>query len=347
MSTDELIESAKAVIGAGQKDDYTLAPTKHAASLEAQAPALCKILRGSQLKTSGSEYERKDADANQAESVFKEVAGKANWAVFVTACLSAALLVVASLGNKSHWLFVALGCCGIASGAVGSMWLFEIRQGNLFQAWMNRRARAEAERVRYFELVTQAAANSPTSEIPLPLLQLEYFRRYQLDVQRTYYRRRGQEHKQAADRLLTLGAHAAGLGALATGFAGILGGVLKPQWGSLAGLATVAAALSAFTATREALSQHRRNEELYGKTNEALAEFEGKLDEVRVAAANGDRESVNQFVAAVHEQLTIEHKQWLDVTENTATSLANLDKALADAQSKLADSNKKPTDSRS
>jgi conflict system pore-forming effector with SLATT domain len=261
--------------------------------------------------------------------------------VFVTACLSAALLVVASLGDKTHWLFVTLGCCGIASGAVGSMWLFEIRQGSLFQAWMNRRARAEAERVRYFELVTQAAANSPTSEIPLPLLQLEYFRRYQLDVQRTYYRRRGQAHKQAADRLLTLGAHAAGLGSLATGFAGILGGVLKPQWGSLAGLATVAAAFSAFTATSEALSQHRRNEELYGKTNEALAEFEGKLDEVRAAAANGDRESVTQFVAAVHEQLTIEHKQWLDVTENTATSLANLDKALADAQSKL-DSNQKP-----
>jgi hypothetical protein len=30
MSTDELIESAKAVIGEGQTDDYTLAPTKHA-----------------------------------------------------------------------------------------------------------------------------------------------------------------------------------------------------------------------------------------------------------------------------------------------------------------------------
>jgi hypothetical protein len=83
------------------------------------------------------------------------------------------------------------------------------------------------------------------------------------------------------------------------------------------------------------LGQHRRNEELYGKTNDALAELEGKLDEVRAATVKGDRESVKQFVAAVHEQLSLEHKQWLDAAENTEASLANLDKALAEAKSKL------------
>jgi hypothetical protein len=69
--------------------------------------------------------------------------------------------------------------------------------------------------------------------------------------------------------MLTLSAYAAEFGALAIGFAGILGGVLGPKWACLAGFATVASALSTFASTREALSQDRRNEELYGKTNDA------------------------------------------------------------------------------
>jgi hypothetical protein len=343
MGSAELIETAETAIGAGETGDYSLTLTTHAASLEAKAPALCKILHGSRLKTCASEFERKDLEARKAQSIFKKVAGKANLAVFVTSCLSAALLVVAAFEGKSLGLFVLLGCCGIVSGALATMWLFEVRQGNLFQTWMNRRARAETERLNYFELATQPREDSQGSEIPLPLLQLEYFRRYQLEVQRRFYLQRSQDHKKAADGMLTLSAYAAGLGALAIGFAGILGGVLGSKWASLAGLTTVASALSTFASTREALSQDRRNEELYSKMNDALAELEGKLDEVRDAAAQGDRESLKQFVAAVHEQLSLEHKQWLDASENTQASLANLDKALAQARSKPADA-KKPED---
>ena len=47
-----------------------------------------------------------------------------------------------------------------------------------------------------------------------------------------------------------------------------------------------------------------------------------------------DWESLKQFVAAIHEQLSIEHKQWLDASVNTAASLAKLDEALAEAKSK-------------
>jgi hypothetical protein len=64
------------------------------------------------------------------------------------------------------WLLVTLGCCGILSGALGAMWLFEIRQGNLLEAWMTGRARAEAERLKYFELATQSVENSESAGIP-------------------------------------------------------------------------------------------------------------------------------------------------------------------------------------
>ena len=338
MNDEQLVKDAAAAIGAGQGDDFGLTPTKHAEAIDAKAAALSGILRGSQLSNAAGQYEEKDLAAIEAETAFKSVATRANWAVFLTTCLSAALLIVSPLVPDSNWLLVTLGCCGILTGALGAMWLFKIRQGNLLEAWMTGRARAEAERLKYFELATQAVENPESSRIPLPLLQLEYFRRYQLDVQRAYYKQRRRDHKQAADRLLTLSAFAVGLSALATGFAGILGGALNSKWASLAGLATIASALSAFASTREALSQDRRNEELYGKTRDALADLSAKLDEVRAAAAKGDREPLRQFVAAVHEQLSLEHKQWLDASANTATSLAKLDDALAAAKSKSPES---------
>ena len=55
--------------------------------------------------------------------------------------------------------------------------------------------------------------------------------------------------------------------------------------------------------------------------------------------AKDDWESLKQFVAAIHEQLFIEHKQWLDASVNTAASLAKLHEALAEAKSKSTESN--------
>lgn len=55
--------------------------------------------------------------------------------------------------------------------------------------------------------------------------------------------------------------------------------------------------------------------------------------------AKDDWESLKQFVAAIHEQLFIEHKQWLDASVNTAASLAKLDEALAEAKAKSIESN--------
>jgi hypothetical protein len=339
MDDEQIIKIAAATIGSGGPEDYKIAPREHADSLGAPAAALSKILRGSQLATAAGQYEEKDLAAIEAQTLFSKVAKRANWAVFLTTCLSAALLLVPSFVHDSKWLLVTLGCCGILSGAFGAMWLFEIRQGKLLEAWMTGRTRAEAELLKYFELATVSGEDSEGAGIPLPLLQLEYFRRYQLDVQRAYHRKRQKDHKQAADKFLTLGAFAVGLGALATGFGGILGGALNPKWAGLAALATAASALSAFASTNEALGQHRRNEELYGKTNDALADLAAKLDEVRSAAAKGDRESLKQFVAAVHEQLSIEHKQWVDASVNRAASLAKLDEALAAAKSKSTESN--------
>lgn len=338
MNRDELIKTAKEAIGEGQLDDYVLAPKNHADLLGPKAPALASILRKSEFNAVAGQYERKDAEAKEAQTIFRKTANRANWAVFVTVCLSAALLITGPLtsGGVGKSLLVVLGSCGIGSGALGAMWLFRIREGKLLETWMAARAGAETARLSYFDLVTSAQDAGEVSVIPLPLLQLEYFRRYQLDIERAFYKNRRRDHRSAADKMLTVSAFAVALGSLATGLGGLLGAAANPRWVSIAGLGAIAAALSAFASAKEALGQDRRNEERYGRALDALDSLAGKLDQVRNSAAAGAREPMQQFVAAVHEQVSLEHRQWLGTAENTQASLARLEDALTNAREKLA-----------
>src|SRR5262249_35210512 len=156
-----------------------------------------------------------------------------------------------------------------------------------------------------------------------------------LEIERNYYRNRGRDHGAAASKMLTLSSVSVALGSLATGLGGFLGAAVSPRWVSIAGIGTIASALSTFASAREAVGQDRRNEERYGRTLEALDSLAGRLDQVRDSAAEGAREPLQQFVAAVHEQLSLEHRQWLGTAESTQGSLAKLEEALTKARSKL------------
>lgn len=343
MDDFELIEKAGAAIGDGDQDDYVIAPTRHADALQESAPALARILRRSELTTISRAYEEKDEEAIQAQRVFKQTAGRANWAVFATTCVGALLLMSTPVaGSAGNTVQIILGACGIVSGALGSMWLFKIREGHLLERWMTARAGAETRRIRYFDLATTMPAHGPDvsdtagsahGDIPLPLLQLEYFRRYQLQVQRAYYRRRSEHHRRASDKMLGVSAVAIATASVATGLGGLLGGALDSRWIAIAGFAVIATGLAGFAAAKEAVNQDRRNMERFRRTLETLDGLAAKLDAVRKAAASGDREPVIQFVAAVHEQLSLEHRQWLEASENTTTTLAKLEASLAELKS--------------
>jgi hypothetical protein len=340
MTPEQRIDAARKAIGDGELDDYVIAPAQHASSLAPDASSLARILGRSEITATVRQFETKNAQAIEAQNEFKRNAVRASVAVFVTACLSAAIVVAGPWTPEAwgKWLLIVLGSCGIVAGALGSMWLFKVREGKLLENWLTLRASAEALRVKYFEQVTDAQepAEPGVGQAPLPLtlLQAEYFRRYQLNVQRTFYRTRGKDHKKGADKLLGIGAIAVGIGSLATGLAGLLGGSVSTRWVSLAGLGVVATALSSFVSTREALNQHRRNQERYARTLDALEDLTGLLDRVRAAAVEGSREPLRQFVAAVHEQLSLEHKQWLGAAESTQSSIAKLEDALAGAKAK-------------
>ena len=213
------------------------------------------------------------------------------------------------------------------------MWLSLVRGRKLLENWMSARAAAEDLRARYFEAVTSFEPSADNSSIPLPLLQLEYFRRYQFDVQMAFYERRAADHRRRAARMSNLGAGAVALASISAGLATVLSG-FDPRWVSIAALGAIATALSSFTATMTDVSQSRRNSELYDNARRALALLKGKLDDVRVAAADGGREPVKQFVAAVHHQIAAEHGQWLAAAQSIQPSIDKLEEALANLKTR-------------
>src|SRR6476646_1880184 len=333
---DNPITSAIAIIGEAREDDSKLAAKDHPKILKSSAPALAEILEREEVVSVIKQYEKSDADAGAAQTRFKSVAMQANFAVFFTVLLGAAILAGAQLPKEiTRPVLITLTIAAAVSGALATMWLFQIRTGNLLERWMTARANAEMMRLSYFLLVTNPQPPSGiVSSLPLPLLQLEYFRRYQLELQITYYRTRGDRHQTDADRTLGIGMFAVLIASLASALGGALA-VVNPKLAAIAALGPVAAGLSALASAKEALAQDRRNAERYGRTLTALQMLEGKIGEVRKVAAAGELPPVQAYVQTVQEQLSLEHRQWLDTAENTRAALQTLEQSLKDAKDRI------------
>lgn len=201
---------------------------------------------------------------------------------------------------------------------------------------MQRRATAETTRIGLFDRVLAAKEDSREGELPLLPLQLEYFRRYQLDVQRAYYRERGRQHGKAARRAWLLRLLALGLVILA--LFPIVWSLQGKDWlpSSIAellselpasteaaqrlflGFGLVAAGLQGLLAALALMSLDERNAARYLATSDNLETLADKpLDEARAAAATvgadreGARATVLSFVALVQEQISVEHREWV------------------------------------
>lgn len=86
----------------------------------------------------------------------------------------------------------------MATGALASMALFRVKEGRLLEDRMTAHARAETKRLSYFTWLVEQSATP--LDIDLELLKLEYFRRYQLDLQIANYRTRRTEHRRSLTR---------------------------------------------------------------------------------------------------------------------------------------------------
>jgi hypothetical protein len=340
-----IMSDAAGIIGRGSPDDYRLSPVEHAEQLKASAPKLAAILTSSAPVELAREYAESDAEALAAERTFKRWVVRANWAVLATATVSALLMAVAllagRLGGLTQTTLIVLALLGVAAGGVATMSLFRVREGRLLEDWMAARARAETKRLSYFSYVVNSSAGP--FDLQLELLKLEYFRRYQLDLQLAYYKSRRSGHRNSAKRTLDISAGSVLVAAIASGAAGVLG-ALRSEWAALGSLAVFGAALQSFAAAREAINQDRRNAERYDNSAQALQGLRERLDDVRLGIIGGSTSVLGEYVATVQDQLSLEHRQWLEGAENMQAAVARLEKALTSGASQKASSSEEGAD---
>lgn len=334
-SRTDAIQHARRVIGSGDAnaEDWRIAPAGHAERYAGDAPALAARLRSSAIVVVAERFEALDGRAVEAQKTFNTVSSRARSAVFGAGIASAVLLAGGSLGgvwpDVSRWIILVGAVGAVVLGGAATMWLQQVKQGQLLERWMTARAEAESTRHHFFEKMTEPAGDVD------PNILLEYFRRYQLDVQRAYYGGRGAQHRRAADRALQRSTLGVAGGSIATGFAGL--GMTHPAWTSLAALGLAGQAWGARVANEEATAQDRRNAERYGRTRLSLDRVYERLDEVRAAVAGGHPGVLAEFVQAVHEQLSLEHRQWLEEMHGAGTAIGRLEELLSRYRDEPAD----------
>jgi len=99
--------------------------------------------------------------------------------------------------------------------------------------------------------------------------------------------------------------------------------------------------ISSYANMKESISQDRRNSERYERTSKILEELSKRLDEVRKAVYLTGEKILLDFIEAVHEQLSLEHRQWLGELNEARGAFARLESTLNEIMSKGKISEKK------
>lgn len=327
-----ITDEAEKTLGKAEPGDWLLFPETHAVALPPAAGALQRVLRGPGLPEIIDRYNTYGRKAAAAQKSYKGEAKAAAIATFL-AILVGSLFV---LPRYEHTLAgatqIAAAIQAVLVAASLGLSLF-VGYTKPFEAWMEMRATAENARHDLFDEVMKAGeapGGLQQGELPLLPLQLEYFRRYQLDVQRNYYRGRGNEHLSAS-RVAHYWRIAALLILVASMFP-ILWSLQGKEWmpsfaqGLLnnlpgktllaehifLGISLVVSGLQGLLAAYAVISLNDRNAARYLATAANLDFLAGRpLAEARERAAAGDRAGVLAFVALVQQEISSEHREWI------------------------------------
>ena len=320
-------QDAEAIIGRTMDDDYVLDLQGHEDRYRSDAPALADLMVTAAARGAVETYTRFDRAAIEAQARYRRAMGFANVGALLTSVFGAAAMAWAILAAEGGVLqayaawTTALSAGAAVSAAFGSAGLYWLRHGRLLENWMGKRAEAETHRIGYFNgLIAEAAGKSREAV----LLALEYFRRYHFDVQRTYYFNRARQHEKSAGKTVAIGAAGAFLATLASLVSVGVGG----QWQAISALGVFGAAVGAYAIGREQMTQDRRNAERYDRTYSALVAITSKLDAVRGSVEAGKPDGAAAFALAVNEQISNEHRQWLEGQEAAKEALERIESAL-------------------
>ncbi|UCC81003.1 MAG: hypothetical protein JSW64_06500 [Candidatus Zixiibacteriota bacterium] len=331
-NTTDLIRLAEDAIGRDEPNDYRIRPTLFHTRLINSVPGLSALLQHSELTETAKRYEEQDARAITIQESFKQLSSRSTWAIFVATVGAAVLASMSTFftnesGIAIQSLVILLSLSVLVGGIVATMAIYRLNNEHLLRRWMSARAAAESERLGYFNRLMRLAIKSENVNPQILLLCLELFRRYQLAVQQRYYRERGARHYSSRRKTVTIGAVAAAIlsvGSCGFGIWASFEAVVLP----LAALGTIGAALTIVASRREEINQDERNAERYERTCESLSRIRERHSEVQKVIADGSSEILEKYVAAVHEQLSLEHRQWLADTEEMSSTINELNASL-------------------
>lgn len=333
-------QSAISAIGPDEPaHDWQLKPRDHAARLPREAGALKRVLERDSIQDIMQRFAEDDAVAVAAQKAYKSAG---HWGLrFATlAALIGALFLLPLdvwLGEPVRVVALVLQYAALAGAVIASQYLIWRRP---FDTWMKARGKAEISRVTLFDTVMEAEESAASGELPLLPLKLEYFRRYQLSVQKNYYAGQGAKHARAAGA--TRGWQVMSIIVTLAAFliiaAGVLNGVaasgvplhpmlqqlidavqvLRPPWSDRALLAAgiISSSLYSFAASRSLMNLDERNASRYLTNAENLAYLsDAGLEQARLAAAEGRSEDVYRFVSEIEGLVSSEHKEWVLLRE--------------------------------
>jgi hypothetical protein len=328
-----ITERAVAAIGRdGQDADWQLRPNEHAEGLPPDARALKRVLESEELKRLIAQFREADAAAIKAQANYKKIGSWGLWAATIATIVGAFFLLPAEpwLNDLTRTVFSVVQLCllGIAFGM--ARWLAMKKP---FNTWMQKRAEAELARVELFNQVVRAGEVVQGDDIPLLPLKLEYFRRYQLDVQQRYYQRRGKQHEDRSwrnNRLLTLSSGITILVLVLGMFSALefleAWGLISPDWlvplpeflrvpqinRIMLAMGVIASAFYGLGISLSLMDLDERNASRYQTTAENLEYLTNtNLAEARKAAAANDSQTVYNFVAKIQALISSEHQEWI------------------------------------
>lgn len=330
------MSQSQAQIAIGQDDsasDWRLRPEHYAQHLPAEAGALKRVLERDEIKHIIDRFRAADSKAVTAQARYKRVGRLGLYAATIATITGALFLLPFEpwLHGLPAEIASIVQVVGLIVAFVASRYL---ASAGPFDAWMKNRAEAEIARVGLFDAVTEANEPLREGEIALLPLALEYFRRYQLDMQRRYYKGRAAQHQSAnwrnnqwlrAGMIFTAASVILGV-LLAIRIASDLGApvppwmlILPPDLAGAAGpnrislaLGVVASALYGLGVARSLMDLDERNASRFATTSENLEYLaETRLDATRAAAEAGDAAAVRTFVGDVQTQISSEHREWI------------------------------------
>lgn len=322
------------VIGQNAFDDWQLRPKVHASELPAEAGALKRVLERDDIQRIVDDFTVADARAVSAQRWYKFWGRLGIYAVALATIIGTTMVLRLDqkFGIEIKYLALILQYSFLALAFIISQWLI---LKSPFQTWMKNRGKAEILRIDLFDKVSQANEPSQDGELALLPLQLEYFRRYQLDVQLSYYKKRGGEHMKASghtSRAKILNFIFILLWVGIAGFAGLFyadqNSVIQlPTWLKAFPLTDlepfvmaagiIVASIHTARMAKSLMNLDERNAARYEITSANLDTLSAiDLPNARAAAKVGDRQAVFNFIEKVQSQISSEHQEWVLIREH-------------------------------